>query len=509
MRPIVECIPNLSEGRREPVIEAIVAAVRQAGATLLDVQSDAEQNRSVLRFAGEPVVVERAALALVAESLVHIDMRQHEGMHPRIGAVDVLPFVPISGIELEACVEMAKRVARRLARDHELPIYLYGAAADGRELASLRQGEYEELRERIAHDASRAPDFGPRRLGPGGACIVGARHPKVYALVRLDGADREAVERLAAAVDQATGGLTHVQAHTIEVPEEGLGLALTLDRIDESPLHRALYLLEAEARALGLRLGGTELVGHLPQRVLDDAAIWHLGLQGLREEQLIERRLALSTQPANPAESSPRAYVEALGSGRATPGGGSASALAGALSAALSGMVARLTTGRTAYAEVEEEMQDVIARAEALAGRLMTLMDADGEAFESVMAAYRMARGTSQEADARRQAIQDALREAARVPLQVMRSATELLELAAAAAERGNASAVSDAGVASILAQAAARGAALNVEINVLGLRDLEEGDRIRAEAAELLRSADRRAESIERGLRSRIGQQA
>ena len=507
MRQIVECIPNFSEGRRQPVIDAIVAAVREAGATLLDVQADAEQNRSVVRFAGTPTEVERAALAAAAVAVERIDMREHSGAHPRVGAVDVMPFVPIAGIDLDACVEMAQRVGSRLAREHGLPVYLYGAASPrsaGRELGPLREGQYEGLAERIGNDPERAPDFGPRRLGPAGAALVGARHPKVVALADLSGATEESAEQLARCLDGASGGLTHLEARAIGVVGEGLGLALTLSRIDLCPLHRVCQLLEAEAGALGIGFTGLRLVGPLPQRLLDDAASWHLKLRGWRAEQVIETRVA-AEGGGETGLRSPRAFVESVAAASATPGGGTVAALAGALGAALAGMVARLTAGRPKYADLDASMQAIGVEAEALRDQLLGLMDEDASAFETVMQAYRLPRERSDDAEARREAIQAALRGATAVPLEVMRGACQVLSLAEQVAAEGNASAVSDAGVAGLMAQAAARAAALNIEINVMGLRDLEEGDRFRAESAALLLRADQLAGTIDRSVRARI----
>lgn len=505
MRQIVECIPNFSEGRRQPVVDAIVAAVREAGATLLDVQADAEQNRSVVRFAGTPTVVERAALAAAAVAVERIDMREHVGAHPRVGAVDVMPFVPIAGIDLDACIEIAQRVGSRLAREHGLPVYLYGEASrDGRELGPLREGQYEGLHERIGSDPERAPDFGPRRLGPAGAALVGARHPKVVVLADLAQADAERAEQLARCLDAASGGLAHLEARAIGVAGEGLGLALTLTRIDLCPLHRVARLLDAEADALGVTVSGLRPVGPVPQRLLEDAAGWHLKLRGWRAEQVIESRVA-AEEGGEAALRAPRAFVESVAAASATPGGGTVAALAGALGAALAGMVAQLTAGRPKYAEVDASMQAVAGEAEALRDRLLELMDADADAFETVMQAYRLPRERGEEAEARREAIQAALRGATAVPLEVMRGACQVLGLAEQVAADGNASAVSDAGVAGLMAQASARAAALNVEINVMGLRDLEEGDRLRAECAALLQRADQLAGAIDRLVRARI----
>lgn len=513
MRPIVECSPNFSEGRRQDVIDAIVDAIRSGGVQVLAVQADAEQNRALVRFAGEPEAVLRAALAGAAVAAAQIDVSQHSGTHPRIGAVDVIPFAPVAGITVEECAALARSLGEALAATLDLPVYLYAEAAlrpERRDLTAIREGQFEGLRDAIANDAGRAPDYGPARLGPAGAVAVGARHPQAHVTIWLDVDDAEIAGQVAAAVDRRSGGLTHVEARVIEDAERGAALVVTLARADQTPLPRVLEALRREAARHGVRVVSTEILGPVPQAVLVDAARWYLQLDGFEPEQVIENHLIHAApgeivSDPGPSDAVPQAFVAAVAADGATPGGGSVAALAGALGAALCQMVAGLTIGRARYADAEGDMQQLRTAADRVQADLLGLMTTDSAAFEGVMAAYRLPRATTKEAAARREAIQTALRTATEVPLEVMRYAVEVLHLAQTAAELGNASAVSDAGVAGYMALAAAQSASLNVDINITGLRNIEDGDRYRRENTDLLREARQLAEGVDRSARARI----
>lgn len=504
---IVECSPNFSEGRRTVVIEAIADAAAAAGATVLDVQIDAEQNRSVVRFAGEPAAVERAALAAAAIAVEQIDLTQHAGTHPRIGAVDVIPFAPVAGATVADCVALAERVGAALARELDLPVYLYGEAArrpDRRDLAAIRDGEFEGLRAAIDADGARRPDFGPARLGPAGAVAVGARHLVVHGLVHLAPAGDALAAAVAAGLSGATGGLAHVEARVVDLDDGAAAVGFAVRRPDETPLPRVAAVARAEAERHGGRVAGIALRGFVPQAVLVDAAAWQLQLTGFRSDQIIENHVGRAVAaPAGPAAAGD--FLAEVASDTATPGGGSVAAMVGALGAALNHMVAGLTIGKPRYAASDAEMRRVQAQAKALQAELTELIAVDSAAFDAVMAAYRLPRGTTDESAIRRDAIQAALRRATAVPLDIVRRALEVLKLTRIAVEHGNASAISDAGVAGIMALAAAQGASLNVDVNVIGLRDLEEGDRYRRDNAELIREARQVADEIDRFVRAKI----
>lgn len=505
---IVECSPNFSEGRRAAVIEAIADAAAAAGATVLDVQIDAEQNRSVVRFAGEPAAVERAALATAAVAVERIDLTQHAGTHPRIGAVDVIPFAPVAGATVADCVALAERVGAALARELDLPVYLYGEAArrpDRRDLAAIRDGEFEGLRAAIDADDARRPDFGPARLGPAGAVAVGARHLVVHGVVHLAPAGDALAAAVAAGLGGATGGLAHVEARVVELDDGAAAVGFAVRRPDETPLPRVAAVARAEAERHGGRVAGIALRGFVPQAALVDAAAWQLQLTGFHSDQIIENHLGRAAAAPTAGPIAAADFVAEVASDTATPGGGSVAAMVGALGAALNHMVAGLTIGKPRYAASDAEMRRVQAQAKALQAELTELIAVDSAAFDAVMAAYRLPRGTTDEAAIRRDAIQAALRRATAVPLDIVSRALEVLKLTRIAVEHGNASAISDAGVAGIMALAAAQGASLNVDVNVIGLRDLEEGDRYRRDNAELMREARQVADEIDRFVRAKI----
>jgi len=292
---MVECIPNFSEGRRREVIEAIAAAVAGvAGVAVLDIHADADHNRSVITFAGAADAVAEAAFRAVRQAAALIDMTQQHGQHPRIGATDVLPFVPLRGATLEQCVRIAQAVGRRIGQELAIPVYLYEAAAtrpDRVALPNLRRGEYEGLREAIERDPARAPDFGPARLGPAGATIVGARLPLIAYNIYLNTGDVSIAKRVAKAVRGSSGGLRGVRALGLLVAGRAQ-VSMNLTDYKTTPLHRAVELVAREAAAYGASIVESELVGLIPEDALLDAARFYLRLHTLREDQLLERRIA-------------------------------------------------------------------------------------------------------------------------------------------------------------------------------------------------------------------------
>lgn len=534
MSPIIAASPNFSEGRRPAVVAAIVEAMRGAGARLLEVHSDAELDRTVVQLAGSPERVHQAILEGAAVAAARIDLGTQSGGHPRIGALDVVALSPVAGIDLASTVELARALGRSLAERLDLPVYLYAEAAlrpERMALEAVRAGQYEGLREAIERDPARAPDFGPARMGPAGAVAVGARPWPLRMRLSLSGGDRAAAETLARALDGDTGGLTAVRAalepalrpaagqapgasgdaaaapaDPPEAPEPGApAIDILLGRADLTPLPRLMDLARGEAARQGLAIAAWELLGFVPQSLVIEAARHGGGFPGLRAEQVIESRL-IAEEVVRPApEAGLAAFAAAVASDAATPGGGSVAAAVAALAAALAGMVAGLTLGRPKYAAAEARMRELRAAAEACRESLLALAASDSVAFESVMAAYRLPRGTAAESAARRTAIQAALERATENPLAVIDQSIAVLGLLQTAAEQGEASTISDVGVAGWLALAAAQGAALNVEINAMGLRDLEAGDRCRRAAAEGLREARQRAEVLERLVRARI----
>ncbi|MBK9713620.1 MAG: glutamate formimidoyltransferase [Kouleothrix sp.] len=292
---MIECIPNFSEGRRQDVIDAIAGAIGEvAGTAILDVHADADHNRSVITFAGAADAVAEAAFRAVRRAADLIDMREHRGEHPRVGATDVLPFVPLRGATLDQCVQIAGAVGRRIGEELDIPVYLYEAAAtrpDRAALPDLRRGEYEGLLAAIETDPARAPDFGPARLGPAGATIVGARPPLIAYNVYLNTGDVAIAKRIAKAVRGSSGGLRGVRALGLLVDGRAQ-VSMNLIDYKNTPLHRVVELVAREAAAYGATIAESELVGLIPEDALLDAARFYLRLHAMEESQLLERRLA-------------------------------------------------------------------------------------------------------------------------------------------------------------------------------------------------------------------------
>jgi glutamate formiminotransferase/formiminotetrahydrofolate cyclodeaminase len=450
VQPLVECIPNFSEGRRPEVVEAIADAVRGTpGVTLLDYSSDADHNRSVLTFVGTPEGIEVAAFAAIKTAAALIDMTQHSGEHPRIGATDVVPFVPIRGVEMADCAVIARRLGQRVGDELGIPVYLYERAAtrpDRENLANLRKGEYEGLREAIRTDPDRAPDFGPAELGTAGATVIGARAPLIAYNVYLNTDDVEAARKIARTVRHSGGGLRFVKALGLLVDGRAQ-VSMNLTDYTRTPVQRVQELIRVEAARYGYRITQAELIGLIPEQALIDSARWYLQLDLFEDDQILEWRI----QAAEAADLMPHAFLDAVADGTPTPGGGSVAALAGALASALVGMVARLTVGKKKYAGVEEAMQEVARLSGQLRADLTMAISDDSAAFREVMDAYRR----DKDDPSRPAAIQEALRRAADVPLQTARLSLRVMEQLKVVVEQGNVNAVTDGAVGVRMALAA------------------------------------------------------
>ena len=480
MAKIVECVPNFSEGRRLEVIDRIRSAiVAIEGVTFLDQHSDADHNRSVITFVGEPAAVEQAAFAGIATAARLIDLDHHTGQHPRIGATDVCPFVPVSGVTLEECVAMAKRVGERVGHELSIPVYLYEAAATRPErvnLENIRRGQYEALKQEIGSDPERAPDYGPARVGPAGATVIGARPFLIAYNVYLNTDEVEIARHIARAIRYSSGGLRFVKALGLLV-EGRAQVSMNLTDFRKTPVARVVELIRREAARYGCAIVKSELVGLTPQDALIDAAQWYLQLDMFERDQILENRLREISTGA-PKSIIPNAFLEATASGSATPGGGAVAAMAGALSAALAGMVARLTIGKKKYTEYDAQMKDVAAQADTLRDKLTAAIEADSVAFDEVMAAFKLPKDTAGEQAARAGQIQIATQHATDVPLDTARLCLDVLSLAQDVASHGNVNAMSDAASAAFMARAAIDAAGMNVRINAAALEDKKQARR-------------------------------
>ncbi len=479
--PIVECVANYSEARRPEVVEAIQDSITSISeAILLDRHSDVDHNRTVLTFAGPPEAVADAAFRSIAEAAKHIDLDEHRGEHPRIGATDVVPLVPISGISMQECVELARQLGRRVGEELGIPVYLYEQAAirpDRRNLEDIRRGEYEQLKEEIATNPGRAPDFGPARLGPAGATVIGARHPLIAYNVYLTTGDVSIAKKIAKNVRFSSGGLRYVKALGMLV-EGQAQVSMNLTNYKGTSVAHVVEFIRREAARYGVSIRRSELVGLIPEDALVDAAVWYLQLEQFEPDQVLERRLRAAMEAeAVPEDSAQKeqggdAFLDALAAASPTPGGGSASAYVGASAAALVAMVARLTIGKKKYDNVEAQMRAIVERAEQLRADLTRAVEQDAAAFQAVMAALKLPKDTPDEQAARHQAIEKATWNAAQVPLEVVRRSLEVMELAEQVVSQGNLNAITDGGTAAVQAKAALTGAAYNVRINLSTVKD-------------------------------------
>ena len=476
MTRLVECVPNVSEGRRREVVDELIQVVATTpGAILLGHEMDSDHHRSVLTFAGDPEAVLEAAFRVAQRAAQRIDLNQHRGEHPRMGATDVIPFVPIEGLTLEDCAELARRLGRRIGDELGIPVFLYESAATRPErisLAEVRRGEFEGLRDAIGKDARRKPDFGPERIHPtAGATAVGARRFLVAFNANLNTSDVRVAKAIAKSIREQSGGLKNVRALGFSI-EGGrrAQVSMNLVNTEATPIHRVLALVRDEASRHGAAISGCEVVGLIPEFAMLDAAEHALQLEGFRRDQVLELRLKA---PPTSEGTSIASFFDQVAAPTPTPGGGTVAAFAGALATCLASMVARLTLSRKKYADQHEAMREIQREAEAARGQLMALARSDSEAFEAVLEAGRLPQTSESERVARDKALAEANLEATRVPLQSAELCLAVVQLATRAARDGNPQAVTDAGVAGLLAGAAGEGALLNVEIN---LKSLGEG---------------------------------
>ncbi|HEY3446777.1 MAG TPA: glutamate formimidoyltransferase [Myxococcales bacterium] len=471
MKRLVECVPNFSEGRRPEVVDQIVAAIQSAGGvSLLDKEMDSNHNRAVVTFVGDPDSCVEAAFRGCKKASELIDLTKHQGEHPRIGAMDVCPFIPISGVSNDECVAMAKKLAARIAEELKIPTYLYELAAvraDRTDLAVIRKGEFEGLREDIRKNPDRKPDFGPSELHPtAGASVVGARFPLVAYNVNLTTANVDIAKKIAKSLRFKDGGFRYAKSMGFEIKEKNCAqVSINMTNFTGTGLHRAFEFVKREAERYGVSVLESEIIGLVPQQALIDAAVWYLQIDSFNNHQILETKLAHSGKPMTD-------WLEELAAPTPTPGGGSASALSGSIGASLLSMVCGLTAGKKGYEAVSAEMNERKAALDPMRGRFHALIDKDAAAFDKVMAAFKLAKGTDEEKAKRTAAIQEATKGACEAPLEVMTLAVEGLRHALVVAEKGNKNSVTDAGVGAMHLETALKGAALNVRINLPSLKD-------------------------------------
>lgn len=564
MKRIIECVPNFSEGRDMEVINQITSAITAAAnVRLLDVDPGEATNRTVVTFAGSPEDVVEAAFAGVKRAAELIDMRKHKGAHPRMGATDVLPLVPVSGITLEECAELARALAKRIATELNIPVYCYEAAAftpERKNLAVCREGEYEALAQRFT-DPTSAPDFGGEEWNEStarsGATAVGARDFLIAVNYNLNTTSTRRANAIAFDVREKgrpvregnpiigkvvtdengepvmrPGTLKGTKAIGWFIEEYGIAqVSMNITDIALTPLHVAFDEVCRAANERGIRVTGTEIVGLVPKRTLIEAgkyflrkqhrsvgvaeseiirmAVKSMGLDELKpfkpEEKIIEYMLADNTSKRLVDMTCTEFALETASESPA-PGGGSISAYMGALAAALGTMVANLSSHKAGWDERWEEFSDYAERGQELVSRLLALVDEDTEAFNRIMAVFAMPKTTAEEKAARSAALQSATLYATEVPLKTMKASFECFEIVKAMAEIGNPNSVSDAGVGALAARSAVLGAELNVKINAAGLKDREVAERLISEAAEIAQKAVAQEAEILQIVNQKIG---
>jgi len=474
MSTLVECVPNFSEGRNKAKVDAIVEAMKVPGVHLLDREMDADHNRCVITLVGERDAIQEAAIRGVGKAAELIDLNQHQGAHPRMGAADVVPFIPIDGVTIEDCVAMAKHVGAEIWKRYQIPIYLYEAAAatpERQNLENIRRGQFEGIRAEIATNPARKPDFGEPRVHPtAGATVVGARKFLIAYNVFLNTPDVDIAKKVAKAVRYSSGGLRFVKAAGFLV--RGLAqVSMNLTDFEQTPIHRVFEMVKAEAARHGVAPLSSEIVGLIPKKALEQAAEWFLQVEHFDSSLILENRLAAvvgGKMAVGGLRAGVEPFIEQLAAPTATPGGGSAAAASAAMAAGLAHMVASMSRGKKAYLQYEPQLSEAIARLAQLREELKSAINADAESYNSVMKAYRQAK----EAASADGIVDAALKQATSVPLGVAERAREVAAITETLGPITNPNMKSDLTTAAALADAAITGALANVDINLESLKD-------------------------------------
>jgi glutamate formiminotransferase / formiminotetrahydrofolate cyclodeaminase len=472
---LIECVPNFSEGRDKAKVDAIVEAMKVPGVVLLDREMDADHNRCVITLVGDREPLMEGVLRGIGKASELIDLTKHEGAHPRLGATDVVPFIPIEGATLEDCVRMARELGEQVATRYKIPVYLYEAAAtrpERQNLENIRRGQFEGIRDEIATKPERKPDFGEAKVHPtAGAVVIGARKFLIAYNVYLNTPEVEVAKKIAKAIRFSNGGLRYVKG--MGVPVRGMAqVSMNLTDFEQTPIARVFEFVKREAARYGVMPLSSEIVGLIPKKALEDAAEWFLQVENFDSSLILENRLA-AVMSGKIAVGGLRAgiepFIEQLAAPMAAPGGGSAAAAAAAMAAGLARMVAGMSRGKKAYAQYEEQLGSAVVRLDQLREELKAAIERDTEAFNQVMNAYKAAKAGD---DGGPKLIDEALRCAALVPLGVAKGAAQIAALAERLGPVTNPNMASDLTTAKALAEAAVTGAIANVRINLESLKD-------------------------------------
>jgi glutamate formiminotransferase len=490
MSSLVQCVPNFSEGCDKAVVDAIVDAMKVPGVYLLDREMDSDHNRCVITLVGDRDAIAEAAIRGVGKAAELIDLTKHQGAHPRIGAADVIPFIPIEGVTIEDCAAIARKVGEEIWKRFKIPVYLYEAAATNPErqnLENIRRGQFEGLRDDIQVNPGRKPDFGEAKLHPtAGATVVGARKALIAYNVFLNTTNVDIAKKIAKAIRFSSGGLRYVKAAGFEV--RGLAqVSMNLTDFEQTPVARAFEFVKREAARYGVMPLSSEIVGLIPKKALEQAAEWFLQVENFDSSLILENRLAgvmSGTVAAGGLRAGVEPFIEQLAAPTATPGGGSASAAAGAMAAALASMVAGMSRGKKAYLQYEAELSQALARLAQLREELKAAIDADAESYNQVMAAYKAAK-TATDGDLM---IESAMKGATTVPMETAQKVREVADIVEKLRPITNPNMASDLVVALALARAAIEGAVSNVEINLISLKDATFVKEMRSKVGQIQR---------------------
>ena len=493
---LVECVPNFSEGRRPEVVDAICAAIAGVpGVSVLGREMDADHNRAVVTFVGPIEAAQEAAFRAIREAAQRIDLRNHQGAHPRMGATDVCPFVPLGDTTMEEAALAALSLAARVGRALAIPVSLYAEAAtrpERRDLSAIRKGEFEGIRVEMGRDPARAPDFGPERIHESAGCTaIGARFFLIAYNVNLATNDVPLAKRIAKEIRERDGGLPAVKAMGFHLADRDVAqVSINLTDFRRTSPGRVFDEVRTRAEAAGARVLESELVGLIPQAAVTQSFVDLTRPAGWTGEEVIESRLP----PPDPMDAC-ESFLDVLASDNPTPGGGSAAALAGAAAASLVVMVCSLTIGREKFREVDEELRGVRTQGLELKKSLQQLVRRDSEAYASYMAAMKLPKETPEQKAARKAAMAAAAIHAAEIPLETMELALDVMGLAVRVAQKGNPNPARDGAGGARLARAAVRAADMNVRINLPSIQDEAVRGRMAAEADQMVR----RTEDLER----------
>lgn len=487
MSSLIECVPNFSEGRRTEVVQAIIQAIQSVkGVTILDKEMDVDHNRSVITFVASKELVAEAALRGVGKAAELIDLNQHQGAHPRIGATDVLPFIPIEGVTVEECVAISRQVGKTLWERFKIPVYFYEAAAirpDRVNLENIRKGQFEGLREEAKTNPERRPDIGEAALHPtAGATVVGSRKFLIAYNINLATSDVSLAKAIAKKIRFSSGGFPFVKAMGVDLKARNLAqVSMNLTDFEQTPIHVVFDAVTHEAEAAGTNVVGSEIVGLVPKKALEITAEHYLKIENFKSDLILENRLAavLAESQSSATGSGERpllagceTFIDSVAAPTPAPGGGSVAAAAGAMAAALGEMVAARSKGKKAAAASEDELTTILSKLGQLRAELKKAIDDDTNAYNLVTAAYKLPKETEPEKSVRQTKVEEALKEATRVPLLVATEAERVLKIIQRLESIGNKNMISDIRVAREMARTSLFGAIENVKINLDSMRD-------------------------------------